>query len=79
MTLVIDPQGEITTLYQEVLNLTALGAQRIERVSQVEPDDQGQWWAQIIDGPKLGPFARRSEALTAEVEWLVKHRMNEQS
>jgi len=76
MTLVIDPAGEITTIYQEVLDLAALGVQRIERASHVEPDDQGQWWAQIIDGPKLGPFALRSDALAAEVEWLMTHRLN---
>jgi len=74
-TLVIGPDGEITTLYQEVLDLAALGAQRIERASHVEPDDQGRWWAQIIDGPLLGPFPFRSAALAAEVEWLLKHRL----
>lgn len=76
MTLVINPAGEITTIYQEVLDLAALGSQRIERASHVEPDDLGQWWAQIIDGPKLGPFARRSEALVAEVEWLARNRLS---
>ena len=75
MTLIIDPTGDITTIYQEVLDLAALGMQRIERASHVEPDDLGQWWAQIIDGPILGPFGRRSEALAAEVEWLVKNRL----
>ena len=75
MDLLIDPTGEITTLYTEVLDLAALGALNIERASHVEPDDQGRWWAQIIDGPQLGPFARRSDALAAEVAWLVKHRL----
>ncbi len=74
-TLVIHPDGEITTLYQEVLDLAALGVMKIERASHVEPDDQGRWWAQVIDGPLLGPFALRSEALAAEVEWLLKHRL----
>lgn len=77
MTLIIDPTGEITTIYQEVLDLAALGAQRIERASHVEPDDLGQWWSQIVDGPMLGPFTFRSEALAAEVEWLVENRLNE--
>lgn len=75
MTLIIDPTGDVTTIYQEVVDLAALGALRIERASHVEPDDLGQWWAQIIDGPNLGPFERRSEALAAEVEWLLKHRL----
>lgn len=75
MELVIHPSGEITTIYNEVLNLAALGAQRIQRASHVEPDASGRWFAQIIDGPVLGPFNRRSEAITAEVEWLVAHRL----
>lgn len=74
-TLVIRPDGEVATLYQEVLDLAALGARKIERASHVEPDDQGRWWAQIIEGPQLGPFELRSEALAAEVEWLLKHRL----
>ena len=75
MTLLIDPTGEITTIYQEVLDLAALGSQRIERASHVEPDAHGLWWAEIIDGPRLGPFQRRSDALAAEVDWLLKHRL----
>lgn len=78
MELVIGPSGEITTIYNEVLNLAALGAQRIERASHVEPDASGRWFAQIIGGPTLGPFDRRSEAIVAEVEWLVAHRLRRQ-
>ena len=74
-TLVIDPTGEITTLYQEVLDLAALGVMQIERASHVEPDAHGHWWAEIINGPKLGPFPRRSDALAAEVDWLIRHRL----
>lgn len=74
-TVIIQPNGDITTLYQEVLNLAALGDQQIERASQVEPDAQGRWWAQILDGPLLGPFSLRSEALAAEVDWLITHRL----
>jgi hypothetical protein len=75
MELVVSPQGEITTIYSEVLNLAALGTQRIVRASHVEPDESGQWSAQIIDGPKLGPFERRSDAIAAEVAWLTRHRL----
>lgn len=74
-TLLISPTGEITTIYQEVLDLAALGAMRIERASHVEPDDQGRWWADVINGPRLGPFPLRSEALAAEVAWLLQHRL----
>ncbi len=75
MELVIRPTGEITTIYSEVLDLSALGTQHIERASHVEPDDQCRWWADIINGPRLGPFERRSDALAAEVEWLLKNRL----
>lgn len=75
MDLVIKRSGEITTLYSEVLDLAELGSQRIERASHVEADDQGRWWAEIINGPKLGPFDQRSKALAAEVAWLLEHRL----
>ena len=75
MELVISPQGHITTIYSEVLNLAALGSQRIARASHVEPDETGQWFAQIIDGPRLGPVERRSDAIAAEVAWLTRHRL----
>lgn len=75
MDLVVHPDGDVTTLYSELLDLSALGAMNIVRASQVEPDADGQWFAAIIDGPTLGPFARRSEALAAEVAWLTEHRL----
>lgn len=75
MDLFIGTSGEITTLYSEVLNLAALGAMSIQRASHVEPDAAGQWWAEIVDGPRLGPFERRSESLAAEVAWLTEHRL----
>jgi hypothetical protein len=75
MDLIVRPDGEVTTLYTELLDLAALGALNISRASHVEPDDSGQWFAQIIDGPRLGPFPKRSEALAAEVAWLTEHRL----
>jgi len=75
MELVVSPTGEVTTLYTELLDLAAFGALNIARASQVEPDAEGRWFADIIDGPTLGPFVRRSEALTAEVEWLIINRL----
>ena len=75
MELIINRTGEITTIYSEVLDLAALGTQQIERASHVEPDGQSRWWAEIIKGPRLGPFERRSDALAAEVGWLLEHRL----
>lgn len=75
MDLVIHADGSVTTLYSELLDLSTLGAMNIARASHVEPDADGHWFASIIDGPKLGPFTRRSEALAAEVAWLTEHRL----
>ena len=72
MTLIIDPAGLARCLYTEVINLRSLGALRIARASRIEPDDQGNWWADLSPaaGPVLGPFGLRSEALAAERDWL---------
>jgi hypothetical protein len=75
MRLVIDPQGHVRCLYAESIDLSALGPISIRRASQVEPDDDGRWWAQMVNGPKLGPFELRSQALAAEQEWLERHRL----
>lgn len=72
MELVISPAGRVRCLYNEAIDLSALGAVHITRASHVEPDDQGRWWADLspVAGPRLGPFHRRSDALAAEVRWL---------
>ena len=75
MNLVISASGVIRCLYDEVIDLNALGKATIMRASYVEPDDQGRWWADLhpVDGPVLGPFTLRSEALRAERDWLESH------
>ena len=72
MNLVIDPQGRVRCLYAEVIDWTALGAVRIDRASHVEPDGHGRWWADLapVQGPRIGPFVLRSQALAAERLWL---------
>jgi hypothetical protein len=69
---IITPEGDIRCLYAEAVDLTSLGSLSIRRASHVEPDDGGQWWANLapVDGPRLGPFPRRSAALEAERQWL---------
>ena len=73
--LVIDPAGTATCLYTEDLDLAQLGEVRVRRASHCEPDEYGQWWADLapVAGPKLGPFTKRSEALAAKVAWLRQH------
>lgn len=75
MHLVIDRQGMIRCLYDEVLDLPQLGRLVIQRASHVEPDAEGCWWADLapVNGPRLGPFARRTHALSAETTWLEEH------
>lgn len=72
MLLRIDSYGQVHCLYTEVVDLAALGPLSIQRASHVEPDDAGRWWADLspVGGPRLGPYARRSDALAAEVAWL---------
>ena len=72
MDLVISPDGTVRAIYAEDIQLTTLGSAVISRASHVEPDSQGRWLADLspVGGPVLGPFDRRSEALTAELTWL---------
>lgn len=72
MMLVVDPQGHIRCLYAEAIDLAALGSLSIQRASHVEPDEHGQWWADLapLRGPRLGPYTKRSAALDAERQWL---------
>lgn len=75
MELLITPEATIRCLYDETLELTALGQLQIQRGSHVEPTADGQWTVDLspVNGPLLGPFPRRSEALAAEVTWLEQH------
>ena len=75
MQLIVTPRGEVRCLYSEQLDLSALGRLSIHRASHVEPGDNGIWYADLapVNGPRLGPFDRRSDALQAEVAWLESH------
>ena len=72
MQLLIEPNGAARCLYDEAIDLGALGQVSVTRGSHVEPTADGQWWADMapVCGPVLGPYALRSEALAAEVVWL---------
>jgi len=73
--LVIRPGGKVYCLYSEELDLGQLGTLAIARGSHVEPNASGQWTADLspVDGPLLGPFLSRSDALIAEQQWLETH------
>jgi hypothetical protein len=72
MQLVIKPNGALRCIYGEEIDLHALGRPSVSRASHVEPDRHGRWFADMspVDGPNLGPFDQRSDALTAESSWL---------
>ena len=77
MELLVTPGGSVRCIYSETIDLHALGLPEIQRASHVEPDANGQWWADLspVNGPKLGPFTQRSAALAAEHAWLADHWM----
>ena len=76
MDLIVSPSGVVTAIYAEDIDFRSLGIPTITRASHVEPDDSGQWFAAMVDGPTLGPFLKRSDALAAEVDWLTRNRVN---
>ena len=72
MQMVIEPAGRIRCLYEEAIDLAALGPPLIRRGSHVEPTENGEWMCDLspVSGPLLGPFGCRSLALATEVAWL---------
>ena len=78
MEIIIKPGGQLHCLYDEAFDLHVLGRLDIHRASHVEPDGSGRWHADLspVQGPVLGPFDRRSEALAAEREWLEIYWLN---
>jgi hypothetical protein len=74
MDLVVGADGSVKCIYDEALDLRALGKLQITRASHVEPDAEGCWFADMgpSGGPVLGPFGNRSEALAAERGWLQR-------
>ena len=72
MQLIIESSGEARCVYSDMLPLASIGRLRIERASHVEPNDKGEWIADLspVSGPSLGPFSKRVDAIAAEVRWL---------
>jgi hypothetical protein len=69
----IDVEGTMHFIWSdELVSLLEAGKGTIRRASHVEPTTRGLWGADLspVDGPILGPFRTRREALDAEVAWL---------
>ena len=75
MEVVVSQAGIVRCVYDECLDLSRIGQVSIRRGSHVEPDQHGNWHADMspVGGPVLGPFATRSLALLAERQWLSAH------
>jgi len=82
MELVFKPNGDGHCIYAESIELEAIGSVSIRRASHVEPTDQGKWLADLsltYSGPLLGPFDKRTDALSAEVQWLRENWLEKDS
>jgi len=76
MLVEILPSGEIQFIYKDELRgLMTVGKSCVSRASDVEPNAEGEWTADLtrVGGPVLGPYKLREDALAAEVEWLETH------
>jgi len=75
MQLLVEPRGSVRCIYSEQIELSRLGLATIRRGSHVEPTENGRWTTDLspVNGPLLGPFDSRSQALAAEVRWLEEH------
>jgi len=75
MQLLINAAGNGRCVYSDVINLRRLGRLNVRRGSHVEPNEGGRWTADLspVNGPFLGPFSSRQEALEAELAWLEEH------
>jgi hypothetical protein len=78
MDIVIGRTGQVRFIYGDELAqaLAGVGEARTRRASHVEPEGGG-WTADMspVNGPKLGPFKARQEALEEEVKWLERNRI----
>ena len=72
MQIVVRPDGVLTGIYNDAFDYSTFGRPRIRRASHVEPDESGQWSADLspVNGPTFGPFDKRSEAIDAEMNFL---------
>ena len=70
--LVVERNGNVRLIYDETINLHCLGDPIVRRASYVEPVERGGWIADLslMNGPILGPFKMRGEAIEKEVRWL---------
>ena len=69
----LNDNGDLVYIYDDSLSfLQDLGKASVRRASHVEPTEDGKWTADMspVNGPVLGPFPLRKDALESEVEFL---------
>jgi hypothetical protein len=77
VTFRVNADGSVEFIYSDELRqiLEQNGVLKIARASHVEPGIDNKWYADLslINGPKLGPFEERMQALTAEFSWIEEN------
>jgi len=75
MEIYIDRTGNASCIYDEAINLSAIGAVSIRRASHVEPGRTGRVAGGHGDSRRsqAGPVYRRSEALASEEQYILSH------
>ena len=75
MELIIHSDGTASCIYEEAIPIRSLGSLDIKRASHVEPDETGEWLADLspVGGPTFRGFGNRTSALEAEIEWLTNN------
>lgn len=76
LRLIVDADGKVRFIWDDVLQpFMEMGTAYVKRASHVEPWPGGGWIADLspIEGPILGPFELRGQALAAERQWLGKN------
>jgi hypothetical protein len=72
---VASKNGTLRFVYNDKMRpLLNIGVAKVKRASHVEPTPDNKWIADLspVQGPMLGPFETREEALREEVAWLDK-------
>jgi len=78
MQIVIKTDGTVRSIYYDQMELQTLGKLTIRRGSHVEPTPAGDWLVDLspVNGPILGPYQKRHQALDAEISWLETYWLN---
>lgn len=81
---VILSDGSVKFLYYDELKpLLDIGDVHVSRASHVDPERTAEglkWFCDLspVNGPKLGPFETRAEAIEEEVKWLSANYLTKQ-